>query len=347
MPDPEPEPALAELPPLLEVSDLRRHYPVRGQDQLFGRQLVRAVDGVDLRLPAGRSLALIGESGCGKSTLARTVLRLERPTGGRIAFAGTDITRIGGGRLRRLRPRMQLVFQDPASALDPRLTAWDTVAEPLRYHRVGPPAAVHRRVTELLEMVEIAPELAHRRPHEYSGGQQQRIAIARALALSPELLVLDEPLSALDVSVQAGIINMLNRVRAELGLTYLLISHDLSVVQHLCEEVAVMYLGRVVERGPLPEVFGHPRHPYTRALLSAVPDPSREPADGPGGRIVLVGEVPSPTAPPSGCRFRTRCWKAQQVCAEQEPPLLPDPGPRSGSRVVACHFPEPEPADDT
>lgn len=229
-----------------------------------------------------------------------------------------------------------MVFQDPASALDPRMTVWDTVAEPLRTHRLGDRATIEARVAELLEMVEIDPAIADRRPHEYSGGQQQRIAIARALALSPDLLVLDEPLSALDVSVQAGIINTLNRVRAELGLSYLVISHDLSVVQHLCEEVAVMYLGRVIERGPVAEVFAHPRHPYTRALLSAVPDPDPQAAGR--DRIVLTGEVPSPTAPPSGCRFRTRCWKAQPLCAEQPPPLHPVP---AGSVVAAaCHFPE-------
>lgn len=325
---------------LIEARGLAKAYPLARTLAARLRRTpapsVRAVNGVDLDIARGETLGLIGESGCGKSTLARTVLRLERPTAGQIRFAGTDITRLGGRRLRRLRPRMQMVFQDPASALDPRMTVWDTVAEPLRTHRLGDRATIEARVAELLEMVEIDPAIADRRPHEYSGGQQQRIAIARALALSPDLLVLDEPLSALDVSVQAGIINTLNRVRAELGLSYLVISHDLSVVQHLCEEVAVMYLGRVIERGPVAEVFAHPRHPYTRALLSAVPDPDPQAAGR--DRIVLTGEVPSPTAPPSGCRFRTRCWKAQPLCAEQPPPLHPVP---AGSVVAAaCHFPE-------
>jgi oligopeptide/dipeptide ABC transporter ATP-binding protein len=263
------------------------------------------------------------------------VVRLIRPDGGSIRFGGEDITRMRGQRLRRIRPKMQMVFQDPASALDPRLTAWDAIAEPLRYHNVVTGAAVDERVAGLLEMVELDPRHARRRPHEYSGGQQQRIAIARSLALSPAMLVLDEPLSALDVSVQAGVINMLNRVRRELSLSYLVISHDLSVVQHLCEDVSVMYLGKVIETGPTAAVFAHPRHPYSRALLSAVPDPGRR---GEQGRIVLEGEVPSPTNPPSGCRFRTRCWKAESICAQEMPPLTPDPA--AEGRSVACHFPE-------
>lgn len=324
-------------PALLEVRQLCKHFQPRSGLRLFGRVPVRAVDGIDLTLHRGHSMALIGESGCGKSTLARTVLRLSSPSAGQIRFDGDDITHLRGRRLRRVRTKMQMVFQDPVSALDPRLSVWDTVSEPLRYHKTGTPAEITEKVTRLLGLVEMDARLAHRRPHEYSGGQQQRIAIARSLALSPALLVLDEPLSALDVSIQAGMINMLNRVRAELGLTYLVISHDLSVVQHLCQTVSVMYLGQIIETGPTLEVFAHPRHPYTRALLSAVPDPDPV-LRGRSERIVLTGEIPSPTSPPSGCRFRTRCWKAQDICAEQQPPLSPVEAVDGGS--VACHFPE-------
>ncbi len=325
--------------PLLEVKALRKHYPVlRGLLRNRVAGLVRAVDGVSLVVRAGQTLGLVGESGCGKSTLARTVLRLEPATSGEVRFRGRDVFALSGSALRELRRRIQVIYQDPYASLNPRMTVGEILTEPWVIHPgVVPPRERSRRVGELLEMVGMHPEHARRYPHQFSGGQRQRIGIARALALEPELVICDEPVSALDVSIQAQVINLLERLRDELGLSYLFIAHDLSVVHHLCDRVAVMYLGCIVEEGPTEAVFGRPRHPYTRALMSAspVPDPDIQAARE---RIRLEGDVPSPLQLPSGCRFRSRCWKAVARCAEDEPRLARDD---TGHRV-ACFSPEGE-----
>jgi oligopeptide transport system ATP-binding protein len=309
---------------ILELEDVVRAFPVR--DALGrARGAVRAVDGVSLAVEEGQVLAIVGESGCGKSTLGRLMLRLIEADGGAIRFMGEDLRALPPAALRRRRRDMQLIFQDPFASLDPRMTVEEAVAEPLRLHGVVPRAKERERVAELLARVGLRPEQARRWPHEFSGGQRQRIAIARALASSPRLIVGDEPVSALDVSVQAQVINLLQDLIREFGLTFVLISHDLGVVRHIADRVAVMYLGRIVEEGRTSDVFRAPRHPYTRALLAAVP--------GQGVRAVpLEGDVPSPINPPSGCRFRTRCPYAEAICAEQLPPL------EGGGHAAACHL---------
>ena len=299
-----------------------------------GRRWLRAVDGVSFSISEGEALGLVGESGCGKSTVAKLIMRLLTPTGGRIVFMGRDITGLGRREMRPIRRNMQIVFQDPFASLNPGMKAGAIAVEPRLVHERRRPDAAE--AAELLELVGLDPGDAGKYPHEFSGGQRQRISIARALALRPKLLVLDEPVSALDVSIQAQIINLLIKLKNDLGLAYLFIAHDLSVVRHVCEQVAVMYLGRIVEQGRREEVFSHPSHPYTQALVSAVPVPeplTREERS----RILLTGEVPSPMDPPSACRFRTRCWKAQERCGS-EAPLLESRLPGSG--LSACHFPE-------
>ncbi|MFI7115739.1 ABC transporter ATP-binding protein [Amycolatopsis sp. NPDC049868] len=323
--------------PILRVENLVKYFPVRA-GILFKRTIghVKAVDGVSFDLMPGETLGVVGESGCGKSTLAQVLMRLEEPTGGLATFEGRDIFALRGAELRRLRREIQIVLQDPYTSLNPRMTVGDIIGEPFEIHtEVAPKGSRAAKVRELLDVVGLNPEHINRYPHQFSGGQRQRIGIARALALRPKVIICDEPVSALDVSIQAQVMNLLGELQKEFGLSYVFIAHDLSVVRHLSTRVAVMYLGKIVEMGTEEEIYEHPSHPYTQALLSAVPvaDPALR---GQRQVIRLEGDVPSPLEPPSGCRFRTRCWKAQDICADQEPELII----RSGGHLSACHFAE-------
>jgi len=327
---------------LLRARGLVKHFPIRRGVLQRTAGYVRAVDGVDLDVLPGQTMGLVGESGCGKSTLGRTLLRLVEPTAGSITFDGRDITRLRGRALKRVRRDMQIVFQDPIGSLDPRMTVHDIVAEGIGAHRLASGPERERRIREMLELVGLRPETADRYPHEFSGGQRQRIGIARALIVKPKLVIADEPVSALDVSIQSQVLNLFVQLKRELNLTYVFVAHNLAVVGYISDLIAVMYLGKIVELGDAAELYRRPLHPYTQALLSAVAQPV------PGGRsrrIVLHGEVPSPIDPPSGCRFRTRCPLAQNICAEQEPRLEPRAG-YAPDHVAACHFAgKPLPAD--
>ena len=321
--------------PLLVVDELKKHYPVRGG--MWGRTIgtIRAVDGVSFSVMKGQTLGLVGESGCGKSTLGRTLMRLEEPTDGRVSFEGRDLAHASRLELFGLRRDIQMVFQDPYSSLNPRMTVGEIVREPLIVHRIGTKAEQLERVRSLLETVGLTGEMLGRYPSEFSGGQRQRIGVARALALNPKLVIADEPVSALDVSVQSQVLNLMVRLQRELGLTYVFISHDLSVVEHVSDSVAIMYLGRIVEKGPVQQIFGRPAHPYTRALIQAIPSGNprlrREAAP-------LEGETPSPMSPPAGCAFSSRCPFAIDACRQVVPPLEPvgTPHPARGSEHLAA-----------
>ena len=326
---------------LVAIEDLKVYFPIT-EGLILERHVgdVRAVDGVSFSLRRGETLGLVGESGCGKSTIGRAMVRLYKPSAGRITFDGVDLTELEGEALRRMRRRMQMIFQDPYSSLNPRMNVAGIVSEPLDVHRIGTGRDRRERVRELLAVVGLNPDFGERYPHEFSGGQRQRIGVARALALNPDLIVADEPISALDVSIQAQIINLLDRLQRQFDLTYLFIAHDLSVVRHISDRIAVMYLGRIVELAPSRELNTRPLHPYTVALLSAIPIPDPR-VESRRRRIILKGDVPSPADPPSGCRFHTRCWLREKLgnpeeCVTVDPPLRE----LSAGHLSACHFAE-------
>lgn len=319
---------------LLSVRNLVKHFPIT-RGIIFQKQIgaVHAVDDISFDIHQGETLGLVGESGCGKSTTGRTILQLYRPTSGQVLFDGIDLVALKGNELRKMRRRMQMIFQDPYASLNPRMTVGEIIGEPLLIHGVAKGKAIQERVEQLLELVGLNPAFSNRYPHEFSGGQRQRIGVARALALQPDLIVCDEPISALDVSIQAQVVNLLEDLQHQFGLTYLFIAHDLSMVRHISDRIAVMYLGVLVELADRNELYNHPLHPYTQALLSAVPIPDPF-VEERRRRIILEGDVPSPVNPPSGCRFRTRCKYAKEQCSEVKPEWRElQPG-----HFVACHF---------
>ncbi len=326
--------ATSDGQPLLDVRDLKMHFPLT-QGIIFQRKVgaVQAVDGVSFSVKRGETLGLVGESGCGKSTTGRAILQLYKPTAGNVFFDGRDLTTLDSTQMRRMRRHLQMIFQDPYASLNPRMTVGNIVSEPMQIHKLVPKNERTQRVQELLQTVGLNPYFANRYPHEFSGGQRQRIGIARALAANPDFIVCDEPVSALDVSIQAQIVNLLEDLQDQFGLTYLFIAHDLSVVRHISDRVAVMYLGKIVEMADRNELYDTPLHPYTQALLSAVPIPDPV-IERQRERIILTGDVPSPINPPSGCHFHTRCPYAQQVCKEIDP-IFADQG---GGHFVACHL---------
>ncbi|WP_406838741.1 ABC transporter ATP-binding protein [Streptomyces sp. AHU1] len=340
---PAPRTAAKDTPaePLLVVDKLVKHFPIKGGFPVRRTVgAVQAVDGIDLTVHVGESFGLVGESGCGKSTTGRLITRLLEPTGGTISYRGRDISHASRKELAPVRSEIQMIFQDPYSSLNPRQTVGRIISAPMEINGIDPAGGREKRVRELLEIVGLNPEHYNRFPHEFSGGQRQRIGVARALASEPKLIVADEPVSALDVSIQAQVVNLLQKVQRELGIAFLFIAHDLAVVRHFSQRVAVMYLGKVIEVGDRGSIYTRPRHPYTHALLSAVPEVELEESGKVRReRIRLAGDVPSPISPPSGCRFRTRCWKAQDKCAQEEPPLVRLSGNRE-DHLTACHFPE-------
>ncbi len=325
---------MAEKEILLSVRDLTKHFPVKS-GIIFKKSssYVHAVDGISFDIYKGETLGLVGESGCGKSTTGRTVLQLHKPTSGSVLFEGRDLTKLKGNELRAMRRNMQMIFQDPYASLNPRMTVGQIIGEPMIIHHICRGDSVNQRVKELLELVGLNPAFVNRYPHEFSGGQRQRIGIARALALEPKLIVCDEPISALDVSIQAQVVNLLEDLQKEMGLTYLFIAHDLSMVRHISNRIAVMYLGIIIELAERNELYKNPLHPYSQALLSAVPYPDPEIEEN-RQRIILEGDVPSPVNPPSGCRFRTRCRYAKEICSKERPEFREvTPG-----HFTACHF---------